>query len=223
MSDIKIIQPPKNRIVGEYEKICTLNLPQEERLEKIYEFYNKYFDYFEKTDEVLGNSLIASWISIKIVYIRILDDKEKYEEAWHICQHLPILLEKLDKEYYKYKEVYLLVLRWQGVILGRKKKYIKSNQKFEELLKIGNENSFCKKWMSSNYSNIIDKYVLPFALIAVFIMLWNNFQDLLDFHLFNFPQKIRLAATIFSLIYLVVFLSLEKIIMYLLNKKYKQQ
>ncbi|WP_165040370.1 hypothetical protein [Dysgonomonas sp. ZJ709] len=221
MSNIKPTKPPKNRIIEEFDKLIVLDILQEEKDNKIYEFYNRNFDFFERVDSITSNSMIASFINIKIIYIRILDDKEMYKDASYICKQLPGLLAKLDKEYYKYQEIKIRVLRWEGVILGRLKQYKKSNEKFKLLFNIGEEKNFYKRWLTSNYYCIYYKYVLAFLICTIILTILRYIPIYLDCNLPVFPLKLSSAISIISLILMIVYFSLENIITYFINKKYK--
>lgn len=211
--------PPKNRIIEEFEQIITSS--DEKKDEKLYNFYLKHYSYFEKIESISGNKLIAQWIDIKILYIKVLDSKNKYKEAERIYKHLPILLNKLDKDYIEFNRLYINSLLWEGVLLGRLKKYTESNKRFKKLFGIGKRKAFYRKWICSNLHHIYMKYNYLIGIIVLIISFWNHAIFYLGINLPLIPSCHSIFKVSILIIFLLNLIFSDKIINFFVNRKYK--
>ncbi|MDU1903855.1 MAG: hypothetical protein E6772_03650 [Dysgonomonas sp.] len=209
---------PKNRIIEEFNKLIIEPLPQEKLDIKLYNYYNKHASYFEKVEDISGNSLISKWIYIKIIYIRILETKSEYKEAEKICDEVDILLNKLDKEYYKYEELFKLSIFWKGVILGYLTKYTASSRLFKQLLDSGEVTQKNKNWYIYSLRGLFIRYC-NYIMVPAIIM---GLADLALLFIFDYRLSgLGYIYLLICLLYLFKDVFEKKIITYYVNKKYK--
>ncbi|MFV0311743.1 MAG: hypothetical protein ACK5KN_08860 [Dysgonomonas sp.] len=217
--NIKPMNPPKNKIIEEFEKLIILDLPKEQKDLALYKFYNKYFAYFENIEDVSGNKLIGRWLEIKVVYVRILDERKEYKPAIYICRQLDKLIPKLGTDYPGYNELKQNVLFCQGITLSQLRKFRNSNKKFKQLIDTGKKEYM--DWYIFNYAGLISKYLLPLSLIVLFISFWNKIVSVtgLDLPLFS----LLLSRVILVLLMLMVLFLLfsKQIVAFFIKRSYK--
>ncbi|MDD2799130.1 MAG: hypothetical protein PHV20_11105 [Bacteroidales bacterium] len=115
---------------------------------------------------------LEEFILVKHKYCNALDKQKQFNEASILVEQCYKLLDRLKG---KSSEYYLSLqentLFWDGVILGRLKKYSESNEKFEELIVINPNNDVYQKWYYSNKEWISKKKFdfLEYVLLAIMV------------------------------------------------------
>ncbi len=218
------MHPPKNRVIEEGYNITNKDISPEKRDKLFLEYYEKNLSFFDNIDSVSGNKLISDIISMKIIYIRILDDtdkKSKQKEARPICDHLFILLQRMDPQHYEYERLYNLSLFWDGVIWGRLGKYRKSNKRFRELLKKGETTEKNKGWYVYNLTKIWNSFIVPAALILTILAFLKYIPLILGIELPNMLPILSYLIALFTILVLIIFFTNTRIFKYFTDKKYK--
>ena len=84
-----------------------------------------------------------------------------------MLEHIFVLLDKLKGNSEEYDYYYERALFYDGVILGRQKKYKESNAIFKRLIVIDPKNENYQDWLDTNIERIINKkldvfyYIIP--------------------------------------------------------------
>lgn len=218
------MRPPKNRVIEEGYNIINKDISPEKRDKLFLEYYEKNLSFFDNIDSVSGNKLISDIISMKIIYIRILDDtdkKSKQKEARPICDHLFILLQRMDPQHYEYERLYNLSLFWDGVIWGRLGKYRKSNKRFRELLKRGETTEKNKGWYVYNLASIWNWFIIPAVIILTILSFWKYIPLLLGIELPRMYPILSYSISLCLLLIFSIYFTNKKIFKYIIDKKYK--
>lgn len=139
---------------------------------EISKFYKKHRTYYENLNNALDKMTLEEFILVKHKYCNALDKQKQFNEASILVEQCYKLLDRLKG---KSSEYYLSLqentLFWDGVILGRLKKYSESNEKFEELIVINPNNDVYQKWYYSNKEWISKKKFdfLEYVLLAIMV------------------------------------------------------
>lgn len=207
----------RNEIIEEFYDIFINIADINEQDIALYNFYNKFALYFRQIDTIKDNNIIAIWIDIKTIYVRILNSKGEFKKALPICKEIGILINKLDKSYNKYNSCYIWYLFWSGVILSNLKKYKESSVYFKELLDEGEITDRNKNWYIYSIRGRIQHYFnIIWVLVSVLYLLDLFFAFLLNKGTF-IPWK---AILFFLCLYIIEEYLEKKIITWYVNKKY---
>lgn len=148
------------------EKSYDININNSLEIIKYYEDNKLYFDNYDKISDFES---IEEIILIKQKYCEAIERKHHYIEAALVLDHIFILFEKLKGNSEKYEYYYERALFYQGVLLGRKKKYKESNDRFKRLILIDSKNENYRDWFDTNNEHIIIKKLnVVFYPIVVF-------------------------------------------------------
>lgn len=149
------------------EKSYDINLNDSSEIIKFYEENRLYFDNYDKITDIEG---IENIILIKQKYCEAIERKNHFTDAALVLEHIFVLLDKLKGNSDEYEFYYERALFYDGVILGRKKKYKESNTRFKRLIIIDPKNENYHDWFDTNTERIINKkldilyYIIPVIL-----------------------------------------------------------
>lgn len=160
----------KHPILIELDGILKKDVQKEKRDELFLNFYKRNLSFFDDLENANTNITISKFIYLKIMYIRILDDKGEYKKGKMVADQLEVLIGKLDKNYYEYNTLYIASKKWIAINLGRLKKYRASNRIFKELLKLDESKEFYQRWIVHNTEWIVSPYAYTLAGI---LLLWS--------------------------------------------------
>ena len=121
-------------------------------------FYKKHKTYYENLNNALDKMTIEEFITVKHKYCNALDKENQYNDTLILTQQCYKLLDRLkgkSSEYYN--SLHENTLFWEGVMLGRLKKYSESNERFEKLIIINPKNEKYQNWYFSNKDWIFKK------------------------------------------------------------------
>ena len=124
--------------------------------EEMIEYYRENQAYFDNFDSISELDMIEEIILIKQKYCEALESKAHYKELSVILKHIFILLAKIKSKSQKYDFYYERALFYEGIVLGRQRKYTLSNHKFKELQLIDSKNESYNNWFQSNKKNVFD-------------------------------------------------------------------
>jgi len=148
----------------------------------IIEFYRGNQSYFDNFDSISEIDTIEEIILIKQKYCEALESKAHYKELTVVLKHIFILLTKIKSKSQKHDSYYERALFYEGIVLGRQKKYSQSNHRFKELLIIDPINETYKNWNQSNKEENYDNTKSLVEDIAIFITF---FTTLLGSYIFG--------------------------------------
>jgi hypothetical protein len=135
-------------------------------------FYKKHRAYYENLNNALDKMTIEEFIVVKHKYCNALEQEKKYNDALTLLQQCYKLLDRLkNKSSEYYSNLHESTLFWEGVILGRLKKYSESNERFERLIIINPQNEKYQNWYFSNKDWIFKEKVVfwEYTLLAIMI------------------------------------------------------
>ena len=124
--------------------------------EEMIEYYRENQAYFDNFGNISDLDMIEEIILIKQKYCEALESKDHYKELSVILKHIYILLAKIKSKSQKYDFYYERALFYEGIVLGRQRKYTLSNHKFKELQLIDSKNESYNNWFQSNKKNVFD-------------------------------------------------------------------
>lgn len=207
----------KHPILIELDGILKKNVPKEKRDELFLNFYKHNLSFFDDLENANTNITISKFIFLKIMYIRILDDKGEYKKGKMIANQLGVLISKLDNNYYEYNTLYIGSKKWIAINLGRLKKYRASNRIFKELVKLDDYKEFYHRWIAHNTEWIISPYAYTLAGILLFWSFRKMFFNVDIAVPFGFSLLIMILIGLLSI---YIFFS-HKIIHYFVITRYK--
>ena len=121
-------------------------------------FYQKHKTYYENLNNALDKMTIEEFILVKHKYCNALDKEKQYNDALILTQQCYKLLDRLKgKSSEFYSSLHENTLFWEGVMLGRLKKYSESNERFKKLIIINPQNEKYQNWYFSNKDWIFKK------------------------------------------------------------------
>lgn len=207
----------KHPILIELDNILKKDVPKGKRDELFLNFYKHNLSFFDDLENANTNITISKFIYLKIMYIRILDDKGEYKKGKIVADQLEVLIGKLDKNYYEYNTLYIGSKKWIAINLGRLKKYKASNKIFKELVKLDEYKEFYHRWITHNTERIILPYVYIFIAIGLLWAFRKEFFGIIIVVPFFF---LLLIIILFVLLSIYAFFS-NKIIHYFVVRTYK--
>ena len=146
------------------EKSYDINLNDSSEIIKFYEENKLYFDHYDMINDIEG---VEDTILIKQKYCEAIERKNHFTDAALVLEHIFVLLDKLNGNSEEYEYYYERALFYEGVILGRQKKYKESNKKFKRLIILDPKNENYQDWFDTNIERIINKkldafyYIIP--------------------------------------------------------------
>jgi len=163
----------KDKIRTELHKIDMSNVVEMSK------FYKKHKAYYENLNNALDKMTIEEFIVVKQRYCNALDKEEQYNDALLLIRQCYKLLDRLkgkSSEFYDRLEENTLF--WEGVMLGRLKKYTESNERFEKLIIIDPKNEKYQNWYFSNkdwiFNKKFDLWEYIFLGIMAFVLLFGK-------------------------------------------------
>ena len=146
------------------EKSYDIDLNDSSEIIKFYEENKLYFDHYDRITDIEG---IEDTVLIKQKYCEAIERKNHFTDAAIVLEHIFVLLDKLKGNSEEYDYYYERALFYDGVILGRQKKYKESNAIFKRLIVIDPKNENYQDWLDTNIERIINKkldvfyYIIP--------------------------------------------------------------
>ncbi len=196
------------------EKSYDINLNDSSEIIKFYEENKLYFDHYDKITAIEG---IEDTILIKLKYCEAIERKNHFTDAAIVLEHIFVLLDKLKGNSEEYEYYYERVLFYDGVILGRQKKYKESNARFKRLIIIDPKNENYQDWLDTNIERIVSKkldsgyYIIPAILGFIFVT-----KD-------KYVGKFYLTIEIFLFVILVGIYVYQRYIMNLIREKRRKR
>jgi len=149
------------------EKSYEININNSSEIIQFYEDNKLYFDNYDKITDIEG---IEKIILIKQKYCEAIVSKNHFADATTVLTHIFVLLDKLKGNSEEYESYYERALFFDGVILGRKKKYKESNEKFKQLILLDPKNENYQNWIETNKECIVGKKLNNIFYIALPIL-----------------------------------------------------
>ena len=185
-------------------------------------FYKKHRTYYENLNNALDKMTIEEFILVKHKYCNALDKEKQYNDALILAQQCYKLLDRLkgkSSEYYS--SLHENTLFWEGVMLGRLKKYSESNERFEKLIIINPKNEKYQNWYFSNKDWIFKKKFDFWEYILLAIMIIVLFFGKQIFGKFLF--YVELPIFILFIVWFIYRIIYRKIIKYREKNKLKNK
>jgi len=165
---------------------------------------------------------IEEFIVVKQKYCNVLDKEKQYNYALILTQQCYKLLDRLkgkSSEYYDKLEENTLF--WEGVMLGRLKKYTESNERFEKLIIMNPNNEKYQNWYFSNKDWIFKKKFdfWEYSLLTIMVIMLLFGKQIFG----NIFFYLELPVFILFVIWFIYRLIYRKIIRYQEKKKLKKK
>ena len=161
--------------------------------EEIIEFYRENQSYFDNLDNINEIVTIEEIILIKQKYCEALESKAHYKELTVILKQIFMLLTKIKGKSQEYDNYYERALFYEGILLGRQKKYSQSNHRFKELLIQYPGNDSYNNWYQSNKKKSYDSIL---SLCEDIVMILTVFTTLLGRYVFGRTNYIVLIVVL---------------------------
>ena len=184
-------------------------------------FYKKHKTYYENLNNALDKMTIEEFILVKHKYCNALDKEKQYNDALILTQQCYKLLDRLKgKSSEFYSSLHENTLFWEGVMLGRLKKYSESNERFKELIIINPKNEKYQNWYFSNKDWIFKKKFdfWEYTLFAIMIIVLLFGKQIFGKFLFY----VLLSVFILFIVWFIYRVIYRNIIRYREKKKLKK-
>jgi tetratricopeptide (TPR) repeat protein len=140
--------------------------------DEILKFYKKHKTYYENLNKAIDKMTIEEFIVVKQNYCVALEKLKQCSDALIVLEQVYRLLERLkNKSSEYYYDFYEKTLFWEGLVLGRQKKYEESNERFKKLIVIDPKNKIYQDWYLTNKEWMFNKKHDFWEYLLLFIMI----------------------------------------------------